>query len=90
MFKVFAVHPGRSAVLIVFRGTIRRSLREPLWNHGDHRGATAVYAVQAPQWHRASSVNITNTRFCATGRSNGGIRDAVRDNWAALRTCVVR
>ena len=24
--------------------------------HGDHGGATAVYAVQTPQWHRASGV----------------------------------
>ena len=25
-------------------------------NHGDNGGATAVYAVQAPQWYRASGV----------------------------------
>ena len=31
-------------------------MTEPLWNHGDHGGATAVYAVQAQQWHRASGV----------------------------------
>ena len=31
-------------------------MTEPLRNHGDHGGATAVYAVQAPQWHRASGV----------------------------------
>ena len=31
-------------------------MTEPLWNHGDHGGATAVYAVQAPQWHRVSGV----------------------------------
>ena len=31
-------------------------MTEPLWNHGDHGGATAVYAVQAPQWHRDSGV----------------------------------
>ena len=29
---------------------------EPLRNHGDHGGATAVYVVQAPQWHRAFGV----------------------------------
>ena len=29
-------------------------MTEPLRNHGDHGDATAVYAVQAPQWHRAS------------------------------------
>ena len=55
MVKVSAVTPRRSAVLTVFRGatTINDgSLR----NHGDHGGATAVYAVQAPQWHRASGV----------------------------------
>ena len=34
-------------------------MTEPLRNHGDHGGATAVCAVQAPQWHRASGV-ITN------------------------------
>ena len=28
-------------------------MTEPLRNYGDHGGATAVYAVQAPQWHRA-------------------------------------
>ena len=27
-----------------------------LRNHGDNGGATAVYAVQAPQWYRASCV----------------------------------
>ena len=31
-------------------------MTEPLRHHGDHGGATAVYAVQAPQWHRASGV----------------------------------
>ena len=31
-------------------------MTEPLRNHGDHGGATAGYAVQAPQWHRASGV----------------------------------
>ena len=31
-------------------------MTEPLRNHDDHGGATAVYAVQAPQWHRASGV----------------------------------
>ena len=25
-------------------------------NDGDHGGATAVYVVQAPQWHRAFGV----------------------------------
>ena len=55
MFKVSAVPPRRSAVLKVFRG-VRRSAREPLRNHDDHGGATEVYAVQVPQWHRASGV----------------------------------
>ena len=55
MLKVSAVPPRRSAVLTVFRG-IRRSMTEPLRNHGDHGGATAVYAIQALQWHRASGV----------------------------------
>ena len=30
-------------------------MTEPLLNHDDHGGVTAVY-VQAPQWHRASGV----------------------------------
>ena len=30
-------------------------MMEPLRNHGDHGGATAVYAVQAPHWNRASA-----------------------------------
>ena len=33
-----------------------RSIKEPQRNHGDHDGATAFYAVQTPQWHRASGV----------------------------------
>ena len=28
-------------------------MTEPLRNHGEHGGATAVYVVQAPQSHRA-------------------------------------
>ena len=31
-------------------------MTEPLRNYGDHGGATAVYVVQAPQWHRAFGV----------------------------------
>ena len=31
-------------------------MTKPLRNHGDHGGGTAVYAVQAPQWHRVSGV----------------------------------
>ena len=31
-------------------------MTEPLRNYGDHSGATAVYVVQAPQWHRAFGV----------------------------------
>ena len=62
MFNVSSVPSRSSAVLIVFRGATaiydgtiaepRRSWR----NHGDHGGATTVYTVQAPQWHRASGV----------------------------------
>ena len=33
-------------------------MTEPLRNHGDHGGATAVNAVQAPRWHRAESGSI--------------------------------
>ena len=32
-----------------FSAVLRRPMTEPLRNHGDHGGATAVYAVQAPQ-----------------------------------------
>ena len=64
----------RSAVLTIFRdataindGTTaepRRSMTEPLRNHSDHGGATAVYAVQAPKWHRASGVTgVEGPRF---------------------------
>ena len=36
----------------------------PLRNHGDHDGATAVYAVQEPQWHRASgATGVEGPRF---------------------------
>ena len=31
-------------------------MTEPLRNYSDHGDATAVTAVQAPQWHRASGV----------------------------------
>ena len=55
ILKVSAVPPRRSAVLTVFR-VLRRSMTEPLRNYGDHGGATAVYVVQAPQWHRAFGV----------------------------------
>ena len=40
-----AINDGTTAIMAV-------SLR----NHGDHGGATAVYAVQAPQWYRVSGV----------------------------------
>ena len=55
MFKVSAVPPLRSAVLTVFRGATGINdettaiMAVLLRNHGDHGGATAVYAVQAPQ-----------------------------------------
>ena len=61
MFKVSTVPPPRSAVLTVFRGAAainNGTTAEPLRNHGDHGGATAVYVVQAPQWHRS---------YCVTG-----------------------
>ena len=45
-------------------------MTEPLWNHGDHGGATAVYAVQAPQWHRASGVTGVLHRGCPKVRSS--------------------
>ena len=40
-----AINDGTTAIMAV-------SLR----NHGDNGGATVVYAVQAPQWYRASGV----------------------------------
>ena len=40
-----AINDGTTAIMAV-------SLR----NHGDNGGATAAYAVQAPQWYRASGV----------------------------------
>ena len=40
-----AINDGTTAIMAV-------SLR----NHGDNGGVTAVYAVQAPQWYRASGV----------------------------------
>ena len=52
-----AINDGTTAIMVV-------SLR----NHGDNGGATAVYAVQAPQWYRASGVTgvlaIPNLPFC--------------------------
>ena len=40
-----AINDGTTAIMAVSRR-----------NHGDNGGATAVYAVQAPQWYRASGV----------------------------------
>ena len=45
MFKVSAVPPRRYAVLTVFHDAT-----------AINDGTTAVYAIQAPQWHLASSV----------------------------------
>ena len=59
MLTVCAVSPRSSAVLTVFRGATAindGTTAGPLRDHDDHGGATAVYAVQAPQWHRASGV----------------------------------
>ena len=52
MLKLSAVPPRRSAVLTVFGGasTINDGIT------AEHGGATAVYVVQAPQWHRAFGV----------------------------------
>ena len=52
----------RSAVMTILRDatTINDGttaiMAVSLRNHGDNGGATAVYAVQAPQWYRASGV----------------------------------
>ena len=47
ILKVSAVPPRSSAILTVFR-VATDGMTESLRNHGDHGGATAVYAVQAP------------------------------------------
>ena len=55
MFNVSAVPRRRSAVLTVLRGATAindGTTAEPRRSWG----ATAVYAVQAPQWHRACGV----------------------------------
>ncbi len=54
MFNVSAVPPRRFAVLTVFGGAtaINDGTTAEPWR--SYR--TAVYAVQAPQWHRASGV----------------------------------
>ena len=57
MLKVSAVPSRRTAVLTVFRGATAindGTTAEP--RRSWRRGTTAVYAVQAPQWHRASGV----------------------------------
>ena len=59
MLTVSAVSPRRSAVLTVFRGATAindGTTAEPRRPRRGHGGATAVYAVQVPQWHRASGV----------------------------------
>ena len=52
-------------------------MTEPLLNHCDHGGATTVYAVQVPQWHRASGVtgvaiNDGTTAIMAVSPRNHG------------------
>ena len=49
-------------------------MMEPLRNHGDHSGVTAIYVVEAPQWHRAFGItrvpvmtNRNRTRVGAWG-----------------------
>ena len=55
MLKVSAVPPRRSAVLTVFGGAT--AINDGITaEHGDHGGVTAVYVVQAPQWHRPFGV----------------------------------
>ena len=51
-----------------FSAVLRRSMTEPLRNHGDHGGATAVYAVQAPQWQRASGATGVLGPYCCALR----------------------
>ena len=47
-------------------------MTEPLRNHGDHGGATAVYAVQAPQVYRASGVTGLLGTYCKGYGGCGG------------------
>ena len=55
MLKVSAVPPRRSRFW-QFSAVLRRSMTQPLRNHGDHGGATAIYVVQSSQLHRAYGV----------------------------------
>ena len=58
-------------------------MTEPLRNHGDHGGATAVYAVQAAQWYRASGVTVY---YCCALRNDDETftGDANRGNFLAM------
>ena len=61
MLKVSAVPPRKSAVLTVFGGAT--AINDGITaEHGDHGDATAVYVVQASQWHRA--LGVTGGIFC--------------------------
>ena len=85
MFKVLAVPPRRSAVWTV-SAVLRRSMTEPLRNHGNHGGATAVYAVQAPQWQRASGATGVFGPYCCALRDYDETftGDANRGNFLAM------
>ena len=65
MFKVSAVPPRRSRFW-PFSAVLRRSMTEPLRNHGDNGSVTAVYVVQAPRWHRAFGVTgvVLRRQWC--------------------------
>ena len=64
-----AINDGTTAIMAV-------SLR----NHGDNGGATAVYAVQAPQWYRASGVTGVSPAYsCSSVQVDNGLH-----NWRRL------
>ena len=86
MFNVLAVPPRRSAVLTVFGGATAingGTTAQPLHNHG---GATAVYAVQAPQWQRASGATGVFGPYCCALRDYDETftGDANRGNFLAM------
>ena len=61
-------------------------MTEPLRNHGDHGGATAVYAVQAPQWQRTSGATGVFGPYCCALRDYDETftGDANRGNFLAM------
>ena len=64
-------------------------MTEPLRNHGDHDDATAVTAVQAPQWHRTFGVTgVLHAGVChrTSTRQKSGIKMKEKKNGMAGKT----